>query len=72
MSRDREEEEMLVPEPLGIWLEQILAQISVGPSKTWTFEEFQKEFKEAGLGDFRVFWQGEIVEELREMGLLVL
>jgi hypothetical protein len=44
----------------------------VGPSKTWTFEEFQKEFKEAGLGDFRVFWQGEIVEELREMGLLVL
>ena len=72
MSRDREEEEILVPEQLGIWLENILARISVGPSKTWTFEEFQKEYTKAGLGDFRIFWQGEIVEELRELGLLVL
>jgi hypothetical protein len=72
MSRNREEEEMLVPEQLGIWLENILARMSVGPSKTWTFEEFQKEYTKAGLGDFRIFWQGEIVEELRELGLLVL
>ena len=72
MSRDREEEEMLVPEQLGIWLENILARISMGPSKTWTFEEFQKEYTKAGLGDFRIFWQGEIVKELRELGLLVL
>jgi hypothetical protein len=55
-----------------MWLVDILARISLGPTKTWTFEEFQKEFDQSGLGDFRTFWEGEIVEELREMGLLVI
>jgi hypothetical protein len=48
-----------------------LGHISVGPDKTWIFEEFEKEYAKAGLGDFTVFWEGETVEELREMGLLV-
>ncbi|MFD3395177.1 radical SAM protein [Aquirufa sp. OSTEICH-129V] len=72
MSLGRDEEELIVPEQLGMWLVDILARISLGPSKTWTFEEFQKEFNPSGLGDFRNFWEGEIVEELREMGLLVI
>jgi hypothetical protein len=72
MSLGRDEEELIVPEQLGMWLVDILARISLGPTKTWTFEEFQKEFNQSGLGDFRNFWEGEIVEELREMGLLVI
>lgn len=72
MSLGRDEEELIVPEQLGMWLVDILARISLGPTKTWTFEEFQKEFNQSGLGDFRTFWEGEIVEELREMGLLVI
>ena len=71
MSLGRDEEELIVPEQLGMWLVDILARISLGPTKTWTFEEFQKEFNQSGSGDFRNFWEGEIVEELREMGLLV-
>lgn len=71
MSLGRDEEELIVPEQLGMWLVDILARISLGPTKTWTFEEFQKEYNQSGLEDFRNFWEGEIVEELREMGLLV-
>ena len=72
MSLGRDEEELIVSKQLGMWLVDILARISLGPTKTWTFEEFQKEFDQSGLGDFRTFWEGEIVEELREMGLLVI
>ena len=71
MSMSREEEELLVPEKLGAWLVEILERISVGPHKTWTYEEFEKEYTHSGLGDFKVFWQGELIQELREMGLLV-
>ena len=71
MSMGRDEVELIVPEKLGSWLVNTLALISVGLDKTWIFEEFQKEFKQSGLGDFRIFWEGETVAELREMGLLV-
>jgi hypothetical protein len=71
MSLGRDEEELIVSEQLGMWLVDTLARISLGPTKTWIFKEFQKEFNHSGLGDFRNFWEGEIVEELREMGLLV-
>jgi radical SAM superfamily enzyme YgiQ (UPF0313 family) len=71
LSMGRSEEELLVPEKLSIWLIEILGAISVGNQKTWTYAEFQKAFTEAGLGDFGNFWQGEILEDLREMGLLV-
>jgi len=71
LSTGREEVELLVSEKLAVWLVEVLASISLGPSKTWTFEEFQKAFSQAGLGDFMQFWQGEVGEELREMGLLV-
>ncbi|MHA8091909.1 B12-binding domain-containing radical SAM protein [Aquirufa regiilacus] len=71
MSMGREEVELLVPESLGTWLVDILARISLGPHKTWTFDEFQKAYSQSGLGNFEQFWQGDIVEELREIGLLV-
>jgi hypothetical protein len=67
----REEIELEVNDKLGVWLIVRLNLLAVGPTKTWTFEAFQKEFTQAGLGDFSHFWQGELVEELREMGLLV-
>ena len=72
MSMGRDEVELLVPEKLGSWLVVTLDQLAVGPGKTWIFEEFEKEYAKAGLGDFTVFWEGETVEELREMGLLVI
>jgi len=71
LSMGRDEVELLVPEKLGSWLINTLGHISVGPDKTWIFEEFEKEYAKASLGDFTIFWEGETVEELREMGLLV-
>jgi hypothetical protein len=71
LSTGREEVELQVPEKLATWLVEVLASVSLGPSKTCTFEEFQKAFSQARLGDFMQFWQGEIGEELREIGLLV-
>ena len=72
MSMGRDEVELLVPEKLGSWLVVTLDQLAVGPGKTWIFEEFEKEYAKAGLGEFAVFWEGATVEELREMGLLVI
>ncbi len=71
MSLGREDVELEVTEKLGVWLVDILASLSVGLNKTWTYDEFQKAFPQTGLGDFKNFWQGEIGEELREMGLVV-
>ena len=71
-SLGREEVELEVPEKLGIWLTNALPARSLGTEKTGTFAEFQAEFSHAGLGDFDNFWEGEIAEELREMGLLVI
>ncbi len=71
MSMGREELELPVPEALGTWLVNMLDRISISPGKTWTFEDFQKEYTQSGMGDFAQFWQGEIVDELREIGLLV-
>jgi hypothetical protein len=71
LSTGREEVELQVPEKLATWLVEVLASVSLGPSKTCTFVEFQNAFSQAKIGDFMQFWQGEIGEELREMGLLV-
>jgi hypothetical protein len=70
-SMGREEVELTTPEKLGDWLAYMFPNLAPGPLKTCTFEEFQQKFTNAALGDFREFWQGEIKEELQEMGLLV-
>ena len=71
-SLGREEVELEVPEKLGAWLMSALPELSLGTEKTATFAEFQTTFSNATLGDFDNFWEGEIAEELREMGLLVI
>jgi len=70
-SLGREEVEIEAAGKLGTWLAYILPKLSLSMEKTGTFQEFEKEFSQAGLGDFNDFWEGEIVAELREMGLLV-
>ncbi|WP_395769004.1 B12-binding domain-containing radical SAM protein [Aquirufa sp.] len=70
-SLGREEVELEATGKMGAWLEYILPKLSMGTEKTGTFQEFEKKFSQAGLGDFKGFWEGELVEELREMGLLV-
>ena len=71
-SLGREEVELEVPEKLGNWLINALPTLSLGTEKTGTFAEFQAAYSDAGLGNFDNFWEGEIADELREMGLLVI
>jgi radical SAM superfamily enzyme YgiQ (UPF0313 family) len=70
-SLGREEVELEVSEKLGVWLMKSLPELSLGTGKTGTFAEFQAAYSKAALGDFEHFWEGEVAEELREMGLLV-
>jgi hypothetical protein len=70
-SLGKEEVELEVSRKLGDWLMDVLPNLSLGAEKTGIFAEFQAAFSKAGLGDFQNFWEGEIAEELREMGLLV-
>ena len=71
MSMGRDEEALQVPEKLGNWLVDQLASMAIGPNKTWTFNEFQQAFSHSNLGDFNIFWQGKIGQELRDLGLIV-
>jgi hypothetical protein len=70
-SLGREEVELEVSEKLGVWLMKSFPELSLGNGKTGTFAEFQAAYSKAALGDFEHFWEGEVAEELREMGLLV-
>jgi hypothetical protein len=64
--------ELEVSGKLGDWLLNALPALSLGTEKTGTFAEFQAAYLDAGLGNFDNFWEGEIADELREMGLLVI
>ncbi|MHA8095013.1 B12-binding domain-containing radical SAM protein [Aquirufa lenticrescens] len=71
-SLGKEEVELEVSGKLGGWLMETLPKFTLGSEKTGTFAEFEASFSKAALGDFENFWEGETVEELREMGLLVI
>ena len=71
-SLGKEEAELEVSAKLGAWLMETLPKFSLGSEKTGIFAEFEAAFSKAGLGDFGNFWEGETVDELREMGLWVL
>jgi hypothetical protein len=70
-SLGREEVELELPEKLGKWLVKTLPTLSLGTEKTGSFAEFQAAYSKASLDNFDNFWEGEVADELREMGLLV-
>ena len=56
----------------GEWLSEILPELSVKNSKLLTFQDLQKNYEEAGLENFELFWQSRIIQKIRENGLLIL
>lgn len=66
-----EQGELLVESDLGHWLFQLLKNCATTQKKPMTYaqakENYEKEFE-----DFTLFWYGQEMELLREMGLLVL
>jgi hypothetical protein len=55
----------------GEWLVEMLKEISVSNTKTYSFQEVKNDFEQK-LEDFELFWYSKPVNTLREFGLLVL
>ncbi|MCF8459843.1 MAG: radical SAM protein [Flavobacteriales bacterium] len=52
----------------GQWLESVLQSMS---TEEFTFKSFIEDYNDSHLEDFESFWKDELMEELREIGLLV-
>lgn len=60
-----------VSQPHGLWLSQLLPQLSVHNLKTSTMQEVRTNYEQAGLEDFELFWDNKPVNSLYKAGLLV-
>jgi radical SAM superfamily enzyme YgiQ (UPF0313 family) len=56
----------------GEWLARILQFISISNPKTLTLQEVKKDYENAGLEDFELFWDNKPVNSLYKVGLLML
>ena len=56
----------------GDWLIEILALITPKNKKTYTLQEIQNHYENAGLQDFELFWYNKVLNSLGGYGLLVL
>ncbi len=56
----------------GQWLSEVLTKTTPSSIKPASFMEFEKSFSDNHLDDFESFWESELMEELREIGLLTL
>ena len=56
----------------GIWLEKILIAMAPHSGITFTYQKLSEDYDRQELADFTLFWYGRIMEELKEIGMLVL
>ena len=56
----------------GMWLSEILPQLSVNNRKQLSWQEVKESYEAAGLQDFELFWDNKPVNTLYKMGLLKL
>jgi hypothetical protein len=68
----RETVNVKVDKEQGLWLAEILEQLSIDNVKTWTLQEVMNSYEAAGLEDFELFWDNKPVSGLYKVGLLVL
>jgi len=61
-----------ISQPQGIWLSNMLQQLSVSNIKTYTLQEVKDSYEAAGLEDFELFWDNKPVNGLYKLGLLTL
>jgi hypothetical protein len=59
-----------VDEAQGVWLAQILQELSVQNPKPYTLQDVANSFEAAGLEDFELFWDNKPVNTLHKVGLL--
>lgn len=56
----------------GVWLEKIVNSMTPSAGLAYSYQKLQIDYHESGLHDFTLFWYGRVMEELKEIGLLVL
>ena len=56
--------------PEGIWLVDMLQQLSVSKMKTFTVQEIANNYATAGLEDFELFWDNKPISTMNKIGLL--
>jgi hypothetical protein len=66
----KEKVNISVPPSQGVWLTNILQQLSVANAKTYTLQEVKDSYEAAGLDDFELFWDNKPVNTLHKLGLL--
>ena len=57
---------------LGLWLTKNLSELTPTRYANQNYQSFKASFEEAELGDFTLFWYGPIMEQLKNLGLLIL
>jgi len=66
------EAEVILEEKQAKWLLENLHKIAVTNSKTTRLNELRSDFERQDFGPFPLFWFGENIEKLRQIGLIVL
>jgi hypothetical protein len=72
VSNKQETIEIRCPVPEGQWLSSVLLSMSPASGKTFSYQLLQEDYEKHHLGDFTLFWFGQVMEDLKEAGLLVL
>jgi hypothetical protein len=54
----------------GDWFVEMLKQLSVNNSKTYTLQEVKESYEAAGLEDFELFWDNKPISTMNKLGLL--
>ena len=54
------------------WLVKTLEQLQASDSKTTTLSEIKQSYQDRDLNDFTLFWYGEVMENLKQLGLVVM
>lgn len=68
----RETVNIKVDQPQGIWLAEMLQELSVDNIKLHTLQEVKDSYEAVGLEDFELFWDNKPVNTLYKVGLLQL
>jgi len=56
----------------GKWIQQIISSIAVDKNNSITLYQLKAQYLDAGFEDFTLAWYGEVMEMMKEMGLLAL
>ncbi len=72
ISTKQESIQIECPDAEGQWLASVLVSMVPKNTPSMTYQQLHENYNKHNLSDFTLFWYGETMEELKEIGLLVL